>query len=104
MRHRPERKEAFTVDRATALIALDLVQFLRKGPTASMSGVVHDTTGAVVPGVNVTARHTGTGLARTVETNGNGRYTMPLLPVREFELAAEKLGFRACPNAVSETF
>jgi hypothetical protein len=55
---------------------------------------VHDITGGVVPGAIVTAKHIETGLTRTVETSINGDYKMPSLPVGEFEVNAEKPGFR----------
>jgi len=62
--------------------------------SAAISGVVRDTTGAVVPGVSVTAKHTDSGLTRTVNTNENGDYRMPSLPVGAYELTAEILGFK----------
>ena len=62
--------------------------------SAAISGFVHDTTGAVIPGTTVTAKHTETGLTRTVQTNEEGGYTMPQLPVGSYEITAEKPGFR----------
>src|SRR5881396_3465550 len=62
--------------------------------SAAISGVVHDTTGAVIPGTTVTAKHVETGLTRTVQTNEEGGYTMPQLPVGSYEMTAEKPGFR----------
>jgi len=62
--------------------------------SASMSGIVRDPTGAVLPGVSVTARHIESGLTRTVSTNETGTYNMPSLPVGGYELAAELTGFR----------
>src|SRR3989441_830969 len=62
--------------------------------SAAISGFVRDTTGAVVPGTTGTAKHTETGLTRTVQTNEEGGYTMPSLPVGSYEVTAEKPGFR----------
>ena len=62
--------------------------------SAAISGFVRDTTGAVVPGTTVTAKHTETGLTRTVQTSEEGGYTMPSLPVGSYEVTAEKPGFR----------
>src|SRR5437667_3892975 len=62
--------------------------------SAAISGFVHDTTGAVIPGTTVTAKHVETGLTRTVQTNEEGGYTMPPLPVGSYEITAEKPGFR----------
>src|SRR5207244_4077578 len=62
--------------------------------SAAISGVVRDTTGALVPGVSVTARQTETGLTRTAVSDEYGGYNMQLLPVGPYELAAELPGFR----------
>ena len=62
--------------------------------SAAISGFVRDTTGAVVPGTTVTAKHTETGLTRTAQTNEEGGYTMPSLPMGSYELTAEKPGFK----------
>ena len=52
--------------------------------TAAISGLVTDNTGAVLPGVTVTATQTQTGLVRTAVTNETGRYTLPSLPVGSY--------------------
>src|SRR5215510_15955153 len=62
--------------------------------SATISGVVRDTTGAVIPGVTVTAKHTESGLTRTVTTNENGDYRLPSLPVGVYEVTADILGFK----------
>src|SRR5256885_8936950 len=62
--------------------------------SATMSGVVHDANGGLVPGVSVTAKHTESGLTRTVITNETGSYRMPALPVGEYEGTAELSGFK----------
>ena len=62
--------------------------------SATMSGVVHDANGGLVPGVSVTAKHTESGLTRTVITNETGSYRLPSLPVGEYEVTAELTGFK----------
>src|SRR5438552_6841900 len=62
--------------------------------SATMSGVVHDATGGLIPGVSVTAKHTESGLTRTVITNETGGYRMPALPVGAYEVTAELSGFK----------
>jgi len=61
---------------------------------ATISGVVVDANRAVLPGVTVTARNTGTALARTVVTGAEGRYVIAGLPPGTYELRAELSGFR----------
>src|SRR5213592_1963147 len=62
--------------------------------SATISGFVRDSTGAVIPGTTVTAKHTETGLTRSVQTSEEGSYTMPALPVGDYEVTAEKPGFK----------
>ena len=62
--------------------------------SAVISGVVRDATGAVLPGVSVTAKHTESGLTRTVNTSETGDYRMPSLPVGAYEVTAELSGFK----------
>src|SRR5216117_2399858 len=62
--------------------------------SATISGFVRDSTGAVIPGTAVTAKHTETGLTRTVQTSEEGSYTMPSLPVGSYEVTAELTGFK----------
>lgn len=63
--------------------------------TAQISGTITDSSGAVLPGVEVTATQTATGLTRSVVTNETGSYTMPNLPIGPFRLEASLPGFRA---------
>jgi hypothetical protein len=62
--------------------------------TASITGTVRDSTGAVMAGAAVTVKHTESGLVRTAETDQNGDYTVPSLPVGQYEVSAEKTGFK----------
>src|SRR5438128_4612347 len=67
----------------------------RQNFSATISGFVRDSTGAVIPGTTVTAKHTETGLTRSVQTSEEGSYAMPALPVGDYEVTAEKPGFKA---------
>ncbi|PYS46470.1 MAG: hypothetical protein DMG13_29880, partial [Acidobacteria bacterium] len=62
--------------------------------TAQVSGTVKDQTGAVLPGVEVTATQTDTGLKRSVVTEETGSYILPNLPVGPYRLEATLPGFR----------
>src|SRR5438874_10996158 len=62
--------------------------------SAAISGFVRDSTGAVIPGTTVTAKHTETGLTRTVQTSEEGSYTMRPLPEGSDEVTGEKTGFK----------
>ena len=62
--------------------------------TAQVQGVVTDQSGAVIPGVKVTATNTATGLSREALTDASGNYTFLTLPVGAYSIKAEKSGFR----------
>lgn len=61
--------------------------------TATISGVVTDHTGAVVPAVKVLALSPETGLQRETETNQQGIFNFLSIPVGRYSLTAEKAGF-----------
>src|SRR5438105_15836514 len=62
--------------------------------TAEVSGSVKDQTGAVLPGVEVTATQTDTALKRSIVTDETGSYILPNLPVGPYRLEAALAGFR----------
>ena len=61
--------------------------------TGTISGTVTDSTGAVVPGVNVTLKSVEKGITRTVRTDEGGRYRAPELALGSYEISAEASGF-----------
>src|SRR5579872_5858921 len=61
--------------------------------TASLSGIITDTTGQTVPGAKVTVENIGTGQALTFTTGEDGSYLFPALPVGTYRLIVEKAGF-----------
>jgi hypothetical protein len=62
--------------------------------TAQMSGSVRDPTGALLPGVEVTATQTATGIVRTAVTNETGLYILQNLTIGPYRLEAALPGFR----------
>src|SRR5881396_2186383 len=76
------------------LIALPTCLVFAQTSTATILGVVKDTSGALVPGVSITVKHTETGLTRTATSSESGDYNVPLLPVGAYELTTVMPGFR----------
>jgi hypothetical protein len=62
--------------------------------SAQISGTVRDQSGAVLPGVEVTATQTETGISRTTVTNETGSYVLPNLALGSYRLEAGLPGFR----------
>ncbi len=77
-----------------ALIALGNCPVLAQGFAGSITGTVKDVSGAAVLGATVTVKHPETGLTRAVQVDANGHYSFASLPVGEYELTAEKMGFQ----------
>ena len=64
------------------------------GPTGTIVGTVSDPSEAVIPKVQVTVRNQGTNATREVQTDGEGDFSVPLLPPGVYEVSVEKGGFR----------
>src|ERR1700687_2625413 len=62
--------------------------------TGTISGVVSDAQGAVVPGVTIKVNNEGTGIARETVTDGQGHYRIPELPVGTYTIEAEFAGLQ----------
>src|SRR5215210_4074769 len=68
--------------------------FGQTGISAALSGTVTDTSGALIPGVEVTATNTGTGVAGMAVTNESGTYRFPSLQPGPYEVKATLQGFQ----------
>ena len=77
-----------------ALIALGTCLSFAQTSTATILGTVKDTSGALIPGVSITVKHTESGLTRTVVSGERGGYNLPFLPVGPYELTTTMPGFK----------
>lgn len=81
---------------ATAIAFLALLAVTGYSQTqASITGRTTDESGAVLPGVTITVQNVQTGTTQTTLTNESGLYTVPLLPVGEYTVKAEFIGFQS---------
>jgi len=62
--------------------------------TATLYGVVRDSSGGILPGVNVTVTHQGTNLTRETVTDGRGEFALPALPAGPYAIKIELTGFK----------
>src|SRR5437667_12137815 len=62
--------------------------------SGEITGKVADASGAVIPGVEVSATNTATGTSRTVVTSAAGIYRIPLLPPATYAVKAALTGFK----------
>src|SRR6266852_4717980 len=62
--------------------------------TAQITGTVHDPSGAVLPGVDIKATQTETGITRATISNETGGFILSNLPTGPYRLEAALAGFR----------
>jgi hypothetical protein len=63
--------------------------------TATFFGLVHDSTGAVVPGATVVATHQGTGVPREAVTDERGEFVLSAMPSGPYAFHIELTGFKS---------
>ncbi|HEX4486271.1 MAG TPA: carboxypeptidase-like regulatory domain-containing protein, partial [Terriglobales bacterium] len=92
--------QKWTVSLRGAILALAVVAIACTGHNAfaqsgraSITGVVTDSSGAVVQDVSVTATNTATGVATSAKTNAAGTYSLLQLQPGTYSLRVEKEGF-----------
>ena len=80
---------------AVLLLVLSLTEPVRAqlGNEGSVEGVVTDPSGAVIPGVTLTARNADTSATFTATADATGLFRFLILPVGTYELVAEHSGF-----------
>ena len=61
--------------------------------TASLTGRITDPSGAVIPDARVTVRSTGSGVATTAVSNGDGYYALPSLQPGRYDVEIARDGF-----------
>ncbi len=69
--------------------------FAQVNVNSSISGVVSDSTGAVVPNAKVTARSAGTGQESSVTTDARGSYTLTNVSPGTYTVTAQAQGFES---------
>src|SRR5687768_2389465 len=101
---KPARKMSWSLFAVVAALALPPLALAQsQATTAEINGRVVDTQGGVLPGVTVTATNPETGYNRTVVTNEEGVFVLPLLPPGVYEVTVELAGFGTFRQMVRST-
>ena len=90
---------------ATALLLVSTTQLNAQETltNASVTGRVVDPSGAVVAGATITAIQIATNQSQTIQTDGQGRFRLPYLPVGEYQISAQAGGFAKVSRQVQLT-
>ena len=83
------------------LVLLGVVSESAAQGSGSIAGTITDDTGAVLPGVTVTATHTQTQRSRSVVSDARGDYRITRLEAGSYDVQAMLPGFRTNPTAVT---
>ena len=86
-----------SITRAVSLLAVAFIfsaAVLAQSNTGSITGVVTDPAGAVVPNATVTVTNQGTNEKRTAQADGEGRYEVLSLPTGVYTIEASSSGFQ----------
>ena len=78
--------------RVMALVALSST--FAYAQTATLSGVVTDTAGGVVPGANVSVVNNATKVAQESVSNTSGQFSFPALPIGTYTVTVSLEGFK----------
>ena len=83
------------MSRLTLLVAFTATAVAAQTSNATLNGQVRDTSGAVIPSAVITVRNEGTNVARTTQSNAEGRYFLPDLIPGTYSLSASYSGFKS---------
>jgi outer membrane receptor protein involved in Fe transport len=79
--------------RVALVVASMVVPAHAQSATGSIEGSIVDQSGALMPGVTLTAVQAATGLTRTTVSDENGLFRLLLLPVGVYDVTADLSGF-----------
>jgi len=80
--------------RLLLFLACAVPEIFAQTGTSRLRGVVTDSSGAVVAGATVTAKHDDTGLVRTMVTSNSGQYGFDAMPLGKYTISASMTGFK----------
>jgi hypothetical protein len=83
-----------TILRAAALLLAGALAVLAQSGTGTISGTVTDTQDAAIAGVEVAIRNTATNAVFRTISNESGNFTAPGMSVAEYEVTAQRQGFK----------
>jgi outer membrane receptor protein involved in Fe transport len=77
-----------------ALCSLGAYAYAQGATSQTLSGTVTDASGAVIPGADVAAKHTETGVVTNAVTNSGGLFSIPSLHIGTYTVTITLQGFK----------
>ena len=75
------------------LIAILITACFAQQPTAQITGIITDASGAVIPEARIVAANINTGVEAVTQSTESGNYVFPNLPVGTYKISVQKQGF-----------
>lgn len=88
------KRVSLVVALLSALLAWTDPVFAQGGTTSTLSGVVVDNSGGVIPGADVVAKHNATNVTTTAVSNAEGLFSFPGLPIGTYSVTVSLQGFK----------
>jgi hypothetical protein len=76
------------------ILVLNFTALAQSGTTGSLTGLVTDATGAIIPNATITLVNTATGSSRNTTSDDEGRWKAPVLEVGIYKITVEAPGFK----------
>src|SRR2546421_4633083 len=86
--------KVFAVLTASCLVFFGSISVFAQSTTGVIFGDVKDSSGAVLPGVEITVLNLATNQSRTAITNESGAYNVPLVPIGKYNVSASLPSFK----------
>src|SRR5437762_3047204 len=83
------------------LLAAAAASVLAQVNSASLTGLVKDSSEAAVARAKVNATQKSTNIQRSAETDATGNYFFPILPVGDYDITVEAQGFKKADVTVT---
>ncbi len=80
--------------RAFVLVLLTGISAFAQSERGTITGAIHDSSGAVVPSATIRITNESTNVTLQTSSNEQGEYTLPSLPPATYTVRVEKQGFR----------
>jgi hypothetical protein len=85
----------YLLKRLAVLLLLFATALFSQTPTASLTGYVHDVSGAAIRNASITVRSTATGITHVTRSDASGEYQFLQLPPAVYEVSASVTGFQS---------
>src|SRR5215471_4022497 len=84
----------YRVLQAIAILTFFTAAALAQSTNGSITGVVTDSSGAVIAGAKISAQNKDTGFVYTADSTSTGNYSVTQLPTGTYDLRVESPGFK----------